>query len=156
MLPKNSCKGLSSGVYKIDIPVDPISALCEGDLDGGGWIVVHKRFNGSVDFNRNWSEYRNGFGNMEGEFFIGLENLQLGFYNGSVLFASYDHFRIGNETMKYKLESLGEFKGTAVNAMVHSLGEVFSTFDRDNDQWVGGNCAKTFSGAWWYENCSYV
>ncbi|XP_046865535.1 angiopoietin-1-like [Drosophila willistoni] len=118
-IPKTGCKGLSSGIHEIEIPgIDPISAVCEGDLKGGGWIVIHKRFDGSVDFNRTWTEYRNGFGNKKGEFFIGLENLhritnsqtyelyvRLGYHDGTFQFASYDNFRIGNETTKYKLES---------------------------------------------------
>ncbi|XP_046867870.1 ficolin-2-like [Drosophila willistoni] len=164
--PKPSCKGLSSGIHTIEI--DPISALCEGDLEGGGWIVIHKRFDGNVDFNRTWTEYRNGFGNKKEEFFIGLENLhritksqtnelyvQLEMQNGTLQFASYGNFRIGNETAKYKLESLGEFKGTAEDAMKYNLNGSFSTFDQDNDQWRIGNCAQRF-GAWWYRHCTLI
>ena len=33
-----------------------------------------------------------------------------------------------------------------------SRGTKFSTIDRDNDLWKG-NCAKKFSGAWWYSAC---
>ncbi|KRF98590.1 uncharacterized protein Dwil_GK26875 [Drosophila willistoni] len=165
-LPKTSCKGLSSGIHKVEIPrLDPISALCEGDIEGGGWIVIHKRFDGSVNFHRTWTEYRNGFGNKEGEFFIGLENLhritnsqtyelyvQLEYHNGTFLFASYDNFRIGKESTKYKLESLGEFKGTGYNSMKLNLNAPFSSFDQDNDQWAN-NCAKYF-GAWWHKDCT--
>ncbi|XP_023032089.2 angiopoietin-related protein 7-like [Drosophila willistoni] len=165
-LPKTSCKGLSSGIHKIEIAgLDPISALCEGDIEGGGWLVIHKRFDGSVDFNRTWTEYRNGFGNKEGEFFIGLDNLhlitnsqtyelyvQLGYHDGTFRFASYDNFTIGNETTKYKLESLGGFKGTAIDVMKVNLNQAFSSFDQDNDQW-GGNCAQ-WCGAWWHRYCS--
>ncbi|XP_046865592.1 fibrinogen-like protein 1 [Drosophila willistoni] len=161
-LPKPSCKGLSSGIHKVETPgLDPISALCEGDIEGGGWIVIHKRFDGSVDFHRTWTEYRNGFGDKEGEFFIGLEDLhritnsqtyelyvQLEYHNETFQFASYDNFKIGNENTKYKLKSLGEFKGTAVNSMEDNLYKAFSSFDQDNDQWFL-NCAE-IRGAWWH------
>ncbi|TMW41512.1 hypothetical protein DOY81_013409, partial [Sarcophaga bullata] len=43
--------------------------------DGGVWTVIERRINGSVDFYRNFSEYKTGFGNIDGEFFIGLDKL---------------------------------------------------------------------------------
>ncbi|XP_023031115.1 fibrinogen-like protein 1 [Drosophila willistoni] len=162
---KNGCKGLSSGIHKIDIPgVDLISAVCEGNIEGGGWIVIHKRFDGSVNFRRNWSEYRNGFGHMDGEFFIGLENLhritnsktyelyvQLGYYDGRILFASYDNFKIGDEGKNYRLDSLGKFRGTAPNKMDYNVHNPFSTIDRENARLP--HCASYLSG-WWHNACS--
>ena len=32
-------------------------------------------------------------------------------------------------------------------------GRPFSTKDRDNDEWPGGNCAVERHGAWWYGGC---
>ncbi|XP_071796246.1 uncharacterized protein [Asterias amurensis] len=40
-----------------------------------GWIVVQRRYNGSVNFNRNWTEYKKGFGSTDGEFWLGNEIL---------------------------------------------------------------------------------
>ncbi|XP_071795900.1 uncharacterized protein [Asterias amurensis] len=40
-----------------------------------GWIVVQRRYNGSVNFNRNWTEYKKGFGSMDDEFWLGNEIL---------------------------------------------------------------------------------
>ena len=41
---------------------------CDAVTDGGGWLVVQRRQDGSVDFNRGWVEYEEGFGNLTGEF----------------------------------------------------------------------------------------
>lgn len=40
----------------------------------------------------------------------------------------------------------------AGNSLSRQLGQKFSTYDLDNDDWPS-NCAKTFKGAWWYEHC---
>ncbi|XP_033639071.1 microfibril-associated glycoprotein 4-like [Asterias rubens] len=39
------------------------------------WIVAQRRYNGSVNFNRSWIEYKKGFGSMDGEFWLGNEIL---------------------------------------------------------------------------------
>jgi hypothetical protein len=33
--------------------------------------VLVNRLDGSVDFNRRWTDYENGFGNMSGEYWLG-------------------------------------------------------------------------------------
>ncbi|KAH8419403.1 hypothetical protein KR222_010668, partial [Zaprionus bogoriensis] len=113
---------------------------------GPGWTVVQRRFDGSVDFNRNWTEYQNGFGDPSGEFFLGLENLHLltksephelyvyleNFENDSS-YARYDKFEIGNAAEDYALKSLGVYTGTAGNCLLTNLHHAFSTFDHDRD-----------------------
>ena len=37
--------------------------------------MVQRRQDGSVDFNRTWVEYENGFGELTGEFWYGLRAL---------------------------------------------------------------------------------
>lgn len=32
-------------------------------------------------------------------------------------------------------------------------GMSFSTYDRDNDAYLGTNCAEKHHGAWWYKDC---
>ena len=38
---------------------------------------IQNREDGNVEFYRNWTEYKTGFGNLYGEFWLGLENIHL-------------------------------------------------------------------------------
>ena len=66
----------TSGVYTI-YP-DGLSAFdvyCDQSTGGGGWTVIQKRMDGSVKFDRSWCDYKHGFGNLSGEFWLGLDKI---------------------------------------------------------------------------------
>ncbi|CAB1449888.1 unnamed protein product [Pleuronectes platessa] len=155
-----------SGVYTIYINRDPsqgVQVYCDMTTDEGGWIVFQRRQNGLTDFSRKWSDYRVGFGNLEDEFWLGLDNIQKlaaqGRYELRIdmrdgqesVYANYDKFSIGDARNLYKLR-LGEYNGTAGDSLSYHQGRPFSTKDRDNDIAVT-NCALSYKGAWWYKNC---
>ncbi|XP_044269833.1 fibrinogen C domain-containing protein 1-like isoform X2 [Tribolium madens] len=156
-----------SGFYRIQPDHSPESfmVLCDFQTRGGGWTYILSRFDGSQNFYLTWSEYKSGFGNLAGEFWLGLEHLYAltGYEANELLvelvdwedkkgFAHYNAFSIGNENEGYILRILGEYSGDAGDDLSVSLGEKFSTKDRDQDS-SPENCATLYNGAWWYNNC---
>lgn len=155
-----------SGVYTIFLHGElsqKLQVYCDMTTDGGGWIVFQRRQNGQTDFFRKWTEYRVGFGNLEDEFWLGLDNihrltsqgryeLRVDMRDGQeAVFAHYDKFSVGDGRSLYKLHT-GAYNGTAGDSLSYHQGRPFSTEDRDNDIAVT-NCALSYKGAWWYKNC---
>lgn len=131
------------------------------------WTVIQRRQDGSEDFDRTWNEYKEGFGNAHGEFFIGLDNLYemtsegdpqelliiLEDFEHQSRYAKYDKFKVGSEDDKYFIEELGEYSGDAGDSLSYHKGRKFSTKDQDNDNNPTANCAKDYKGGWWFDNC---
>ncbi|KAI8041929.1 angiopoietin-related protein 7-like [Drosophila gunungcola] len=152
-----------SGIYNMKIRgTNAFEAPC----NSAGWMTIQRRLNGSVDFNRNWDSYKNGFGDVNGEFFIGLQKLHLmteaqpyELYvslrdiNGTSRYAKYDHFKVGSETESYELKTVGTYSGTAGDSLRYHGKVKFSTYDRDND-YSAGNCAEGHNGGWWFNKCA--
>eukprot|EP00079_Xenopus_tropicalis_P017086 XP_004916769.1 PREDICTED: tenascin isoform X3 [Xenopus tropicalis] len=158
-----------SGLYTIYVNGDqsqPMEVYCDMSVDGGGWIVFLRRTDGSEEFYRNWKTYSAGFGNINNEFFMGLENLHkltsLGQYelrvdlrdNDETAYAVYDKFSVGDAKSRFRLKVEG-YSGTAGDSMTYHNGRSFSTFDKDNDSAIT-NCALSYKGAFWYKNCHRV
>ncbi|SPP79550.1 blast:Ryncolin-4 [Drosophila guanche] len=55
--------------------MDPFQVFCDAKMAGPGWLVIARRTTGDLNFYRNWAEYKRGFGDLAGEFFIGLDKL---------------------------------------------------------------------------------
>ncbi|XP_049548147.1 fibrinogen-like protein A [Anopheles darlingi] len=165
-----SCKNVhnnASGVYLIRVNNDitPFNVFCEQEKFDGGWTVVQHRFNGSVDFNRDWVAYRDGFGDIEREFWLGLEKMhqitterpheiviEMKDFRGNYAYARYNQFKIGSESEQYKI-TLGRHTGSARDSMQDNKNMKFSTKDRDNDK-SSSHCAQKFEGAWWHKDCT--
>ena len=153
------------GVYTIDPGCGkPFNVFC--DMEKGGWTVFQSRMAGSENFNRNWTDYVAGFGQLEGEHWLGLEKLvcltnrgprtelrvNLADYEGNYKYALYSFFSVGNIGTNYTLNIAG-YTGTAGDSLTYHNGMQFSTKDRDNDRNSAKNCANEYHGAWWYKDC---
>jgi len=162
-----SSPNAKSGIYSITIPGRNTSAqvYCDMVTSGGGWTVFQRRKDGSQDFYRLWADYVNGFGKLDGEFWIGNDLLasltasqqyrlrvDLGDWDGAYRYAEYSAFSVADASDKYRLKTLGAFSGDAGDSLTLSKNQRFSTYDNDNDIW-GANCASTYRGAWWYAAC---
>ena len=135
------------------------------DTDGGGWTVFQRRKDGSVDFYRNWTDYEKGFGDLNGEFWLGLRKIHrltqdgtdytlrvdLEDFENETRYAKYSTFNIRDSTTNYTI-TVGGYSGDAGDSLAYHNGRKFTTKDRDNDL-NGVNCAVVYSGAWWYKSC---
>ena len=87
--------------------------------NGGGWTVFQRRMDGTVNFYRNWANYLKGFGDLNGEFWLGLDKIHrltnmassrlridMKDFNRVKKFAQYSSFRVGGADTKYTLNSI--------------------------------------------------
>ncbi|KAL7632440.1 UNVERIFIED_CONTAM: hypothetical protein RMT77_017216 [Armadillidium vulgare] len=118
-----------------------------------------------VDFFRDWADYKWGFGNLDGEYWLGNEyihhltqsgdydlRIELYDWGNEMRWAQYSHFATDDELHNYTLH-IGEYTGNSGNSLKQHQGAAFSTRDRDNDLNPRGHCARTFHGAWWFTSC---
>ncbi|XP_062568316.1 uncharacterized protein LOC134230492, partial [Saccostrea cucullata] len=167
----------TSGLYEIYLYGArncPIRVYCDMLTMGGGWTVIQKRVDGSLDFRRNWAEYKNGFGTPEQNVWIGNDVIyklvkgkksylyvSITILNGTKLYELYERFSISSEAAMYRLFLAGNATGTLGNRMTNTglhyidlHGMYFSTPDRDNDNWSRGRCGNL--GGWWFNICHHA
>ena len=51
------------------------NVYCDQTTAGGGWTVIQEKMDGSVNFNSTQDDYKHGFGNLVGEFWLGLDKI---------------------------------------------------------------------------------
>jgi len=131
-------------------------------------LLIQQNVDGSNFFNRSWAEFKVGFNESGGNYWLGNDLLSqltanyryklrfdLQSRNHSYwYYAEYSTFRVLSEADNYKLR-VGGYSGNAGNdAMAYVNHRMFSTYDRDNDLSVK-NCASDAVGGFWYSACAY-
>lgn len=151
-----------AGTYLIHPGRTPLETWC-----ANGTTLLQRRLNGSVEFNRNFTDYINGFGIPASEYWLGLETMHILTSNnctsmridmvdiyGAFWYAQYDYFSVGSADTGYVLNVSG-FKGNASDAFDYQNHMEFSAIDLDRDI-SNTHCAGNYEGGWWYSHCQHV
>ncbi|XP_059167432.1 angiopoietin-related protein 7-like [Physella acuta] len=137
--------------------------LCDAQTDGGRWTVIQRRTSEGLDMNRTWEEYRDGFGDVSGDFWLGNQKIHLATsqvqhelmvvlrLEDTNYYAKYAYFKLLDESNDFTLDIAGH-SGTAGDSLLYHKGMPFSTWDRDNDK-SNINCAEDCGGGWWFKSC---
>ena len=172
------CQDVSSstknGVYMISAVNQILKVYCDMEKEKGGWTTIQRRVDGSVSFQRDWADYKKGFGDPTGNYWLGLENIhaftnsftnvmlriEASTFDGERAVLIFEGFKVDNETNLYKL-SCGQAVENPLsfaNSWRQSVnGMFFSTRDMDNDI-ANVQCAqhKGGSGGQWYKACAEI
>lgn len=160
-----------SGIYNVTLrgSKTKLQVYCDMDTDGGGWTVFQNRFDGSVDFYQNFSEYENGFGSLNGEFWLGLKyveemalqgnttlRIDLTAADGSTTYDKFGNFYLYRTDYYYLKLDGGQIinSGYYGRTIWFDRNRYFSA--KDNDRTSSYNCARTCQGGWWYSYCTYA
>uniref|UniRef100_A0A8C9PDM0 Fibrinogen C-terminal domain-containing protein n=1 Tax=Spermophilus dauricus TaxID=99837 RepID=A0A8C9PDM0_SPEDA len=107
----------ADGVYTIRVAngSEPKKVFCGMESNGGGWTIIQRRVDGSEDFQRSWKEYKEGFGNPAGEYWLGNEaihqltsratyslRVELEDWEDQEADAQYERFQLGSEAQLYR------------------------------------------------------
>ena len=129
---------------------------------------------GSVSFERPWSEYVAGFGDVDGNFWLGLQaihcltsaqsmRLQIDIVqvNTVPLTITYLQFDVGDAASEYLLTVDSDANsdttgyGTLHTSFNYHSGSTFTTYDHGNDQ-RSNTCAINCRAGWWFVSCHYL
>ncbi|PIK47106.1 hypothetical protein BSL78_16033 [Apostichopus japonicus] len=157
---------IHNGVYVIKPEglTEPTEVFCDQTTDGGGWTVIQRRIDGGIDFARGLDSYKNGFGFLNHEFWLGNEHLayltnqkeytlridmEVSGDAGIVANVTYDWFQISDENSNYKLVKLEDFADVSGSRFADEMGALSQSFLA-----MDGTTACTLDGGWWYNDAS--
>ncbi|XP_005337763.2 angiopoietin-related protein 3 [Ictidomys tridecemlineatus] len=151
----------TSGIYTIrPSNSQAFDVYCEVK-SGNPWTLIQHRIDGSQNFNETWENYRNGFGRLDGEFWLGLEKIysivktsnyilqfELEDWKDNKHYIEYS-FHLGNHETNYTLH-LVEIAGNVPKSLPEHRDLTFSTWDHKAKG--HSNCPEMYSGGWWWHH----
>ena len=133
-------------------------------------MLIQQNVDGFTSFfNRSWAEFKVGFNDSIGNYWLGNEllsqltatgryklrfDLQSRSNTSNSYRAEYSNFRVLAESSNYRLHVAGYSGNAGRDALDYHNGMMFTTYDRDNDPWSSGNCAVNNGGGFWYKTCA--
>ena len=130
------------------------------NLTEGGWTYLQHRFDGRLSFRRILQEYIDGFGDLNAEFWLGLEYMHLLTQHPRKVkfdlltenrnhgkrwrYAGFSSFSVGSRVTGYKLSVSGNHTGDICAEIL--------TYNNHSRFTV--NCRSRNFG-WWFKSCTY-
>ena len=135
-------------------------------------MLIQQHVDGSDFFNRSWAEYKVGFNDSSGNYWLGNDMLSQLTLNGryklrfdlqlhsnhSRYWAEYSSFVVLGEAYNYRMQVSG-YSGNLGDALSYHNDMMFTTYDRDNDPWTHSNpvhtnnCAVGYGNGFWHKTC---
>jgi len=137
-------------------------------------VLIQQNINASNAFNRSWAEYKVGFNDSNGHYWLGNDLLSqlttipryhslridvLYRHDWNWYYHVYSMVRVLPESQNNELRVAGYTSSHSGDALRRAGGSnymMFTTYDRDNDKWSSGNCAEYYGGGFWYSDCGYA
>lgn len=156
------------GVYHIYVgsSTTPTKVYCE--MSKGGWTRIFNRIQRQTnDFDRNFGDYKMGFGNVNENYWLGLRfmqkltnlkktSLRIELFNDEfdAEFIEYDNFLIYSEANGFRLELSAKSRGTMYD-WFHESHNNMTFIAKDTKLDVGlEDCAKRNAAGWWFSSVS--
>ncbi|XP_044146876.1 fibrinogen-like protein 1 [Bufo gargarizans] len=154
----------SSGSYTI-LPSSgrsPVDVFCDMETQGGGWTVIQRRRDGSISFNRTWKEYKEGFGDLNGEFWLGNDHIHKitsrGGYSLRIDMEDWDREHKYVHYLEFSIEDESNYYRLHISGPSGTAEDLFAWYHNKRSfsaPGFGNLCADISHGGWWYYQCFY-
>ena len=115
-------------------------------------------------FRRPWSDYKNGFSDSSGNFWLGNDVISgmtssyscelyilMHMTNGAIEYVTYNPITVRDESHEYELSTITKSGGNvSQDGLASRQGQKFSTYDYDNDADSSTNCANYIGCGFWF------
>ncbi|KAK7113418.1 microfibril-associated glycoprotein 4-like [Littorina saxatilis] len=154
---------VGDGVYNVSPPLasTPVQAYCRHISSTRTYLLDRRKSN--ENFDRPFVDYRNGFGDLDSDHFIGLQNIyaltadrayemrvnikMINTDNTSII--EYQDFKITDEDSGYRL-LFNKSLARPNDCLLPLHNAKFSAKDRDRDQSSTKDCAEIRKAGFWY------